>query len=182
MAARFHKFSVYVTYFILLHSGLQIPAIHELVYNSIKQCGIDMRRNLFANIILSGGSTLFPGKVVAFNSLIHVCLYVRMYVCVCVCVLCACVHAYVCVFVSIYLCMYMYVCVWICNFDFFVPFWLASCKWWRKPEYPANCVCVCMYICMCVYVSIYLSLYVCMYIWMRERHGQIDICFSLKGN
>ena len=111
-AARFHKFNVYVTYFILLHSGLQTPAIHELVFNSIKQCGIDMRRNLFANIILSGGSTLFPGKVVAFNSLIQVCLYVRMYVCVCVCVYYVRVYMRMCVclYLSIYACTCMCVC------------------------------------------------------------------------
>ena len=169
----FHKFNVYVTYFILLHSGLQTPAIHELVYNSIKQCGIDMRRDLFANIILSGGSTLFPGKVVTFNSLIHVRVYVRM----CVCVLCACVHAYVCVYVcmSVFVSIYlrMYVCVWICNFDFSVTF---SAILWLNHDEPVVSggenqstrqtvrVYVCTYVCVCTYLSICLSLYVCMYI------------------
>ena len=39
----------------------EFPGIHELVYNSIMTCDIDIRRNLYCNIILSGGNTMFPG-------------------------------------------------------------------------------------------------------------------------
>ena len=35
--------------------------IHELIYNSIMKCDIDTRSQFFTNIILSGGSTMFPG-------------------------------------------------------------------------------------------------------------------------
>ncbi|KAJ7814381.1 actin family, partial [Mycena olivaceomarginata] len=30
-------------------------------YNSIHQCDLDVRRELYGNIVLSGGSTMFPG-------------------------------------------------------------------------------------------------------------------------
>ena len=35
--------------------------IHELTYNSIMKCNSDIRNELFNNIVLSGGSTMFPG-------------------------------------------------------------------------------------------------------------------------
>ena len=36
-------------------------SIHESCYNSIMKCDIDIRKDLYANIVLSGGSTMFPG-------------------------------------------------------------------------------------------------------------------------
>lgn len=41
--------------------GLESLGIHETTDNCIKKCDIDLRRNLYANILLSGGSTMFPG-------------------------------------------------------------------------------------------------------------------------
>ncbi|KAK4722192.1 hypothetical protein R3W88_012425 [Solanum pinnatisectum] len=35
--------------------------IHEKVYNSIMKSDVDIMKDLFANIMLSGGSTMFPG-------------------------------------------------------------------------------------------------------------------------
>ena len=35
--------------------------IHETTYNSIMKCEIGLRKDLYANTVLSGGSTLFPG-------------------------------------------------------------------------------------------------------------------------
>ena len=35
--------------------------IHEMTYNSIMKCDADIHYNLYANIVLSGGSTMFPG-------------------------------------------------------------------------------------------------------------------------
>ncbi|XP_060198560.1 actin-100-like [Lycium barbarum] len=35
--------------------------IHEKTYNSIMKSDVDIRKDLFANIVLSGGSTMFPG-------------------------------------------------------------------------------------------------------------------------
>ena len=41
--------------------GIEMPGIHETVYCSIRRSNKDIRRELFDNIILSGGNTLFPG-------------------------------------------------------------------------------------------------------------------------
>ncbi|XP_040283344.1 actin-2-like [Bufo bufo] len=41
--------------------GIEAPGVHELIYKSIMKCPIDVRRDLFKNIVLSGGTTLFPG-------------------------------------------------------------------------------------------------------------------------
>ena len=35
--------------------------IHETTYNSIMKCDVDIRKDLYANLLLSGGSTMFPG-------------------------------------------------------------------------------------------------------------------------
>ncbi|XP_064418447.1 actin-like isoform X5 [Latimeria chalumnae] len=41
--------------------GMEAPGIHKLCFNSIMKCDIDLRSSFFVNVILSGGSTLFPG-------------------------------------------------------------------------------------------------------------------------
>ena len=41
--------------------GMETTGIHELNYNSIMKCDIDIRKDLFANTVLSGGTTMFPG-------------------------------------------------------------------------------------------------------------------------
>ncbi|XP_041484083.1 actin CyI, cytoplasmic-like [Lytechinus variegatus] len=41
--------------------GNEIAGIHETVYNSVMKCDMDIRRDLYANTVLSGGSTMFPG-------------------------------------------------------------------------------------------------------------------------
>ncbi|BFY99860.1 hypothetical protein BsWGS_02900 [Bradybaena similaris] len=41
--------------------GLEMPSIHEGVYNCIMECDIDTRRHFYNNIIMSGGNTLFRG-------------------------------------------------------------------------------------------------------------------------
>jgi actin len=38
-----------------------MPGIHEMVYQSIMKCDLDVRKELYSNVILSGGSTMFPG-------------------------------------------------------------------------------------------------------------------------
>ena len=35
--------------------------IHEITHHSIIKCDVELHRDLYANIVLSGGSTLFPG-------------------------------------------------------------------------------------------------------------------------
>jgi len=37
--------------------------LHEMIYNSIMRCDVDIRNDLYANIVLTGGSTMFPGIV-----------------------------------------------------------------------------------------------------------------------
>lgn len=41
--------------------GKEALGIHELTYNSVIACDLDIRRDLFSNIVISGGSTMFPG-------------------------------------------------------------------------------------------------------------------------
>ncbi|KAJ3575876.1 hypothetical protein NP233_g818 [Leucocoprinus birnbaumii] len=41
--------------------GLEACGIHLSTYNSINKCDIDVRRDLYGNIVLSGGTTMFPG-------------------------------------------------------------------------------------------------------------------------
>ncbi len=41
--------------------GMESAGIHETLYNSIMKCDVDIRQELYANIVLSGGTTMFPG-------------------------------------------------------------------------------------------------------------------------
>jgi len=41
--------------------GMEAVGIHETTYNSIMKCDIDIRKDLYANTVLSGGSTLYAG-------------------------------------------------------------------------------------------------------------------------
>jgi len=40
--------------------GKESPGIHELTYKSIMKCDIDIRKDLYKNTVLSGGTTMFP--------------------------------------------------------------------------------------------------------------------------
>ena len=40
--------------------GIESSGIHETINTSILSCEIDIRRDMFANIVLSGGTTMFP--------------------------------------------------------------------------------------------------------------------------
>jgi actin-related protein len=41
--------------------GLEETGIHEKSYQSIMKCDVDVRKDLYANVVLSGGSTMFEG-------------------------------------------------------------------------------------------------------------------------
>ncbi|GJX44118.1 actin [Tanacetum coccineum] len=41
--------------------GMESAGIHETTYNSIMKCDVDIRKDLYGNIVLSGGTTMFPG-------------------------------------------------------------------------------------------------------------------------
>ena len=41
--------------------GMSSAGIHDVTYHSIMKCDVDIRKDLYANTVLSGGSTMFPG-------------------------------------------------------------------------------------------------------------------------
>ncbi|KAF5768949.1 putative Actin family [Helianthus annuus] len=41
--------------------GMEAAGIHETTYNSIMKCDVDIRKDLYGNIVLSGGTTMLPG-------------------------------------------------------------------------------------------------------------------------
>ena len=41
--------------------GMEAGGIHELTFNSIQKCDLDIKRDLYGNIVLSGGTTMLPG-------------------------------------------------------------------------------------------------------------------------
>src|SRR4051812_21143301 len=41
--------------------GRESAGIHECTYNSIMKCDIDIRKDLYGNVVLSGGTPMFPG-------------------------------------------------------------------------------------------------------------------------
>ncbi|VDL98736.1 unnamed protein product [Schistocephalus solidus] len=41
--------------------GMESAGIHETTYNSIMNCDVDIRKDLYENTVLSGGSTMYPG-------------------------------------------------------------------------------------------------------------------------
>ncbi|CAI9735239.1 Hypothetical predicted protein [Octopus vulgaris] len=41
--------------------NIESTGIHQATYNSIMRCDIDVRKDMYANAVLSGGSTMYPG-------------------------------------------------------------------------------------------------------------------------
>ncbi|KAL3957643.1 hypothetical protein ACCO45_008221, partial [Purpureocillium lilacinum] len=41
--------------------GLESGGIHVTTYNSIIKCDVDVRKDLYGNIVMSGGTTMYPG-------------------------------------------------------------------------------------------------------------------------
>ncbi|CAF4204491.1 unnamed protein product, partial [Adineta steineri] len=41
--------------------GREETGVAEMIYNTIMKCDIDIRKELYSNIVLSGGTTMFPG-------------------------------------------------------------------------------------------------------------------------
>jgi actin-related protein len=41
--------------------GLEQDGIHQTAYNSIVQCDVDVRAEMYGNTVLAGGTTMFPG-------------------------------------------------------------------------------------------------------------------------
>lgn len=43
------------------HLGMDSCGVDVMTYNSIMKCDVDIRKNLYANIVLSGGNTMYAG-------------------------------------------------------------------------------------------------------------------------
>merc|ERR1712026_123670 len=43
--------------------GMEAVGIHETTYDSIMKCDVDIRKDLYANTVMSGGTTMYPGIV-----------------------------------------------------------------------------------------------------------------------
>merc|ERR1711862_255180 len=41
--------------------GMEACGIHETTYNSIMKCDVDIRKDLYASTVMSGGTTMYPG-------------------------------------------------------------------------------------------------------------------------
>lgn len=41
--------------------GLEASGIHETTYNSIMKCDLDIRKDLYGNVVMSGGTTMYSG-------------------------------------------------------------------------------------------------------------------------
>jgi actin-related protein len=41
--------------------GLESVGVHETTFNSINKCDIDVRKDLYGNVVLSGGTTMYEG-------------------------------------------------------------------------------------------------------------------------
>ena len=47
--------------------GLEQDGVHQLAYSSIMKCDVDIRKDLYSNIVLSGGTTMFDGVADRLN-------------------------------------------------------------------------------------------------------------------
>ena len=43
------------------HVGREMDGIHTLTFKSIMTCDIDVRRDLYENLVMSGGTTMYEG-------------------------------------------------------------------------------------------------------------------------
>lgn len=51
--------------------GEECEGLHEVLVFAIQKSDMDLRRTLFSNIVLSGGSTLFKGSCFSFSGLCY---------------------------------------------------------------------------------------------------------------
>ncbi|MEQ2190736.1 hypothetical protein XENOCAPTIV_007480, partial [Xenoophorus captivus] len=54
--------------------GMESAGIHQTTYNSIMKCNTDIRKDLYANNVLSGGTTMYPGRFI----LSQMCFWFRL--------------------------------------------------------------------------------------------------------
>merc|ERR1712165_334657 len=41
--------------------GMEQEGVHKLTFSSIMKCDVDIRKDLYSNIVMSGGTTMFDG-------------------------------------------------------------------------------------------------------------------------
>merc|ERR1712105_190666 len=41
--------------------GMESAGVHETTFNAVMKCDIDIRKDLYGNNVLSGGTTMYPG-------------------------------------------------------------------------------------------------------------------------
>jgi len=41
--------------------GKEMSGVHDCTFQTIMKCDVDIRRDLYSNIVLSGGTTMYPG-------------------------------------------------------------------------------------------------------------------------
>jgi len=52
--------------------GREAGGVNECLYNSIMKCDVDIRKDLYGNVVLSGGTSMFPGLADRVNKeLVH---------------------------------------------------------------------------------------------------------------
>jgi len=44
-----------------IEAHIDSPGVHEVMYNSIMKCDMEIRKELYSNIVLSGGTTMYAG-------------------------------------------------------------------------------------------------------------------------
>jgi actin len=45
----------------------EFAGLHEITFQSIMKCDVDVRKDLYANVVLSGGCTMFQGTAERLN-------------------------------------------------------------------------------------------------------------------
>ena len=50
--------------------GREFSGVHQTTYDSIMKCDVDIRKDLYGNIVLSGGTTMFEGQSTQHTSLL----------------------------------------------------------------------------------------------------------------
>ena len=41
--------------------GKELDPLDDVIVGAVSECDVDLRRDFYSNIVLSGGSTMFPG-------------------------------------------------------------------------------------------------------------------------
>ena len=58
--------------------GMESAGMHEVLYNSVMKCDLDIRRDMYQNVVLSGGSTMYAGR---WRRSLFVALYIYGLLC-----------------------------------------------------------------------------------------------------